>query len=748
MSVDDPENKPLNQTRFGKPTGHANERQMLDSRNDTFGIRTIIRKNSEGSDTICRTHAGMPRFFTEDKHDSPEPIDPSCPLTDVGFVNSYYSVGAYPASERFDWKLYTLFDGSGVVKKAKYARNTTGKKDQLMRYAAPLFSGLMRRVIQLQNGKSDEGIQLYPGWETTDGLFIGVGEYGKPTRYVIRIDDTGVWRIPISFCKDLKPTWEADESEWLSSLSEQAAHDKISPYWTVKKLHIDQKVMIGDAPPCFSDGFAPFYEWCGWAFNYTGTSATVVCTGVKSAGDSWLTNRMYDVTIRSSYGIPDAATTALVEEAMFDNPYNDGLSGASNAALQAATILPGYLQTYQFFNPPAGAVTQDAPVFSYYEKAGGKTVVRYKYVAGESFLETRTSVFQEPVPCYQTPVGTFESTTAISGTPTVVAVDVYPEGAFDTYSFGKVYESLSGGTAGTFGPCMYSGEVPVVGETNSTPAKIEFELEAAGFGYTQNYSDKSAGRSALERTIWCVTGASVYGPDKPVYPWAGPPGGTSPDPFGQTQQVGYVWQKVTTYAESNTEKSCLILHGFDRESYAVAVSKTKYTGIKTIGGDTSGSFAGFTFSPEEASSLLVSIDGNPTKTTFSPSGIVVMDNTGEEAVNAIGGWALLPSPIGKVVCRPGIKSIGGMGTTTIPESTQSTTTLHTIAGGVTKTTSLTTGNLLKNYVSGDLFLFRACSAAWRSGRIVRSTDANSPLVTDNLGGVAPTSNITTFIGVF
>lgn len=101
MSVDDPDKKPLNQTRFGVATGHANERQMLDSRADTFGIRTIIKQNSDGSETMCRTHAGMPRFITNEVPKEEEPL-PSPMFLETGHtqyptartINQYYGVGS------------------------------------------------------------------------------------------------------------------------------------------------------------------------------------------------------------------------------------------------------------------------------------------------------------------------------------------------------------------------------------------------------------------------------------------------------------------------------------------------------------------------------------------------------------------------------------------------------------------------------------------------------------------------------
>ena len=81
MSVDDPDKKPLNQTRHPTATAHANERQMLDSRNDTFGIRTIIKQNADGTETLCRTRAGMPHFETTTSTPTSFPETYSMPLS-------------------------------------------------------------------------------------------------------------------------------------------------------------------------------------------------------------------------------------------------------------------------------------------------------------------------------------------------------------------------------------------------------------------------------------------------------------------------------------------------------------------------------------------------------------------------------------------------------------------------------------------------------------------------------------------
>lgn len=52
-------------TRTGTPTGHANERQMLEKIRDNLGFETSARVRLDGSYTLLRTKGGMPRFITD-----------------------------------------------------------------------------------------------------------------------------------------------------------------------------------------------------------------------------------------------------------------------------------------------------------------------------------------------------------------------------------------------------------------------------------------------------------------------------------------------------------------------------------------------------------------------------------------------------------------------------------------------------------------------------------------------------------
>ena len=56
---------PVFPTRTGEAQGGATERQMLDSTQGAAGIRTKLRTNPDGSQTMLRTHNGLPRFYTD-----------------------------------------------------------------------------------------------------------------------------------------------------------------------------------------------------------------------------------------------------------------------------------------------------------------------------------------------------------------------------------------------------------------------------------------------------------------------------------------------------------------------------------------------------------------------------------------------------------------------------------------------------------------------------------------------------------
>lgn len=739
----------LRRTRDGQAVGAHLERKMSAKVGDE-GIRTAIETDAIGGDTVMKIVDGHAHYFNNPEEEEAEIVD-DCPLTDYGFVNSNLNAfGVYGANDHLDWPLYTLFDENGSVKKAKYARNSSARKNTLMWQAAPLFSGAMRRVVQMENGKKSGPLPLgegespfYPGWSTSDGLFIGLSASGVVvTRYIIRINASGIWRIPVTFCKVLPVNWKTQESSWKLSLSASAFHTTVSPYWTVKTFKPETAVKIGDAPPCFADGFAPFYSWCGWAFNYEGTKATVVCTGFATGSDTWLTNRMYDITISHFDGIPTSATTTLTESGIFNNPLNDGVDGTYNAALQSATTLPGYLDTYTFHDTFSSAPDQDTPVYSYYESSGSKVIVRFKYTNGGVVVTTRTTTYQTPETIYLSPVGTIAATGLVGGVVTITPIEVYPEPAMLAYSTGLVSITLSGGSYGTVGPCFYSPHASVVGVSYSSPSVTELALESAGYGYMQYSGEFIGGRMPSERCLFCVLGFSVYGADKPYYAYP-PNSSTDVDLFDRFRYVNYAWQVTTTYSATIGEKSVLLMHGFDRESYAVATYRSEVSSTKTSAKSTSGPLGGFTMIP--IGPMTIGTPNGPQP--FSPylTFKTTVTDEGTNNVTGIGGWEFSPGIEGKVV-SVGNNTISG-GTSTSAAINSVTRTLMVRVGETSISSTLETNNLFRTYV-GNLFMFRACAAAWENSRIVRATEATSPLTTDGLGGVKPGSSITSFIGVF
>ena len=756
MSYQDDENTVF-PTRTGAAIGSAAERQMLDNTQGPSTISKRIRKNLDGSTTRLTTRAGNPEFVTE--HDVEDDVD-VCPLTDYGFVNSTFNINdVYSYPEDLSRPIYNLFGADGLIKEAKRARNSIKRKRSLMLQGAALFSGLMRRVVQVENGKKkgaqtgeyppiEEGESPFsPGWSTTDGLFLGATNSGAPTRFVIRIDAEGIWRVPVVFCKKLPSDWVEKEAEWKASLTPDQFHKKVSPYWTVVKFSLNKKVKIAPAPSCFTDGFSPFYEWCGWAFDYTGSRATVVCTGFKNSSDTWLTNRMYEITILSENGVPYYATESISAEDKFVNIWNDGTPGAYTAGLEAASILPGWLETYQFHDAiqyPASAPDQDAPVFSYYEKSGNKIVVRFFYKGGTS--GTVTQYHQTGSPRAYIPSGIFKRTyfDTTKGKAVAVDVDPYPVPSNDTstviYNFGP-YSTTTSGTRAGKDLSFYSEHVGKTEDTYSYSV-TKVDLDDAGYGERQDASD--GGRFVGDSTWCCVSNMTMY-LDVGGYSCPAPIGSSWDDAVrwnNSYRDITYVWQVSSSYSESQSDKTVLILHGFDRESYAVARRLSKTVGEKIIQRSTNGPVGACSVSPKGP--MLLDFGNSVVEWT----GLGVNFGGYDPAYPRIVVGAMLgENVIGKVVVKSTSLNVDG-GVTTLGPSTTKITTITTRVGETTYTDNVLNTDVFRVFSGGDTFMFRACAAAWDMTRKVRQKEIGNSLITENIGGCTPSANITTFVGVF
>ena len=151
-------------TRHGTPTGHANERQMAD-KVDRSGIRTVIRKTSDGGEVMLRTRAGFNEYTTkepEDKASVPELYLESGAQTLLNEPDGaavWETLGL--ASESKDYMAGIWADGpmlgkhsSGAItdSNASKAMIEPERKPVAEQFPASLFSGTMRLFIQAMYG--------------------------------------------------------------------------------------------------------------------------------------------------------------------------------------------------------------------------------------------------------------------------------------------------------------------------------------------------------------------------------------------------------------------------------------------------------------------------------------------------------------------------------------------------------------------------------------------------------------------
>ena len=151
--------------RDGVATGHANENRMLGKANRAGGVdgfTTVIQPftapdGSQG-EVMLRTRGGRPEFTTKVEQSSDEPAL-SCPLKDHGLVDCYYNeLGLYnEAIYNAETPLYRLVNQDGLVIEAAHLASDSATLEKLHNSMASMFSGHMRRIVQLDRGRSKAG---------------------------------------------------------------------------------------------------------------------------------------------------------------------------------------------------------------------------------------------------------------------------------------------------------------------------------------------------------------------------------------------------------------------------------------------------------------------------------------------------------------------------------------------------------------------------------------------------------------
>lgn len=221
MSYKDNDGNIVFPTRVGESQGSARERTLIANAQGANGIATRTRKNPDGVEILLKTRAGNPDITTT------KPADTYCTektkLQDYGFVDTKHAPSGI--GDETSGKLQILVgDDGAVIGDAAHLGDTHAWKDRFRvgtsstvdgisanDYGLPSnYSGLMRRVMQVVHGTSEEiksvvhtesdgpckvteqtdSFSCY--FSRSDGMFID--SFG--VRWIIEVSATGVLPEP------------------------------------------------------------------------------------------------------------------------------------------------------------------------------------------------------------------------------------------------------------------------------------------------------------------------------------------------------------------------------------------------------------------------------------------------------------------------------------------------------------------------------------------------------------------------
>ncbi len=552
-------------TRKGEPIGTSAERKMLDNARGAQGIVERVRELPDGSRVRLKTRAGFPDFVRE----------PSGRSTDVlyeykyayGLVDTKFSISGSGSDLSLGGPLRNLIDENGLVKsdaKTILKDNITWKA-ALFNDLPTNYSGLMRRVAQVRHGAHVKKVSTggakaraskysvddtYFSYATSDGIYVD-NDSGR--RWVIEVDGTGVYRIPIHFVKELPAVsggqnWRDAEASIFAGNTYEAAVNLLTPYWTIKRFNRADRALIGSAPPCYSDGYITWYPWLGWAFNYDGSKATIVCLRNDPSDASWAQTTLFDITITAIDGVPSYATCASSETSRIATNRND-YDYEGDGIFQVADTYPGFCSTISMFHASAPAL--EAVIFSYYAPSGTKKLFKYKNYA-------------------TTPVSLSADYSGVVNVP-ITNVGWWSGGAYSSYdgtktpSLGVVSETETGFSGGGYD---FSGDAltPLYGADEKSVSRSDVVRREAGVGGWMTY----AGSPPYTGKITSFADGSTAYVDYDGY-------------------SGRWWLKadalldVSGGSRTNTivTNNAVVMPGYDREAISFATYRNSYTAAYT-----------------------------------------------------------------------------------------------------------------------------------------------------------------------
>jgi hypothetical protein len=741
MAYDDI-NKTFFPTRTGDSAGTALERKLLDNTRGATGIISRTRLLPDGSTLRLRTRGGFPDFIRD-------PSEQEDVLYEYryayGLVDTRFSISGTGEGTSLGGPLQVLIDETGAVESAEKTilKDDSTWKDALFNDLPTNYSGMMRRVAQVLHGayvrEASAGVGLrnskfsvdpfYFSYAVSDGLYIDTAT-GK--RWIIEVDGTGVYRIPISFLVELPAeeggvSWRDVENSVFADNSYEDAVNILTLYWVVETFHRADKVLIADAPSCYSDGYSTWYSWLGWAFNYSGSAATIVCLRDDPTDGSWLQTTLFDMAITAIDGVPSYVSVTSSGTSRIATVVNDSsLSG--DGVFQVADTYPGVCSTVSLYRPDAPPLT--AAIYSYYGPSGTKRVFHYQNYAESSALGYVNNEYD-----YLTPITT-------SG---------WWNGAYSSNdgcrypADGLVSSTTTGTIGGGFG---FFGTAAPTGADDKNVSTVETVRKPCGVSGWVRFS----GQPPYSWKI--VTGGDE---DGAVYQ----------DTLGYT---GYWWLQgearidVTTSAhvESVVTNNAVVMSGYDREAISFASFKNNYVAEHTET-DTVASCVQFSGSVVATGSpALPNFDlaiGNITNVFPPPdppggaiyyiAGFIDHSPTAGLGIQGSGsGMYVAPIHPGSLVSIP-------LGSRTVPESISTSGGWYISIGDDDIELPLLSGEVFQVYAGGQTFGYKMGASAFSGAespfprREFYSADVTANPTVLNIGStVACQFLLNNFVGVF